>query len=160
MPTILMVTTGDDERGRGGRGKSLARIHKARGVQDEHLEKHELEPGGGKIVRSEVHPHLVTRADAHFDLQCLAATKRDLPRMEYLCFCAMEFGMVEDDRGILRWHPGKREPVERDLTFAEVGKHYNLSEDTVQQYDRRARKVYGRHREDALYRARYADGEE
>jgi hypothetical protein len=134
---------------------SLKRLHRARGVENDNLEEHEREPRGGKITHTEMHHHAVTRVDAHFDVQVLAATKRDLPKMEYLCFIGMEFGMVEDERGILRWHPGKREPIERDLSFAEVARHYRLSDDTVQQYDKRARRVYGRH----LANAEYARGQ-
>jgi hypothetical protein len=63
----------------------------------------------------------------------------------------MEFGWVQDERGILRAHPGKRETKDRDLSFEEVAAYYGLSRGTVEEYDRTARRVYRQHVEAVLF---------
>jgi hypothetical protein len=78
-------------------------------------------------------------------------TKRDLNEKQWLCFLGMEFGWVQDERGILRAHPGKRETKDRDLSFEEVAAHYGLSRGTVEEYDRTARRVYRQHVEAVLF---------
>jgi hypothetical protein len=146
----------DAERGAERRqsNRSLTRLHKMHDAQNDYLEEHEREPRRARITESTVHHDEVTRLDARFDWEALGKTKEKLPRREYLCFIAMEFGLVEDAKSILRWHPGKRELIERDLSFAEVAKHYGLAESTVQEYDRGARKVYADAFADIQYQRR------
>jgi hypothetical protein len=136
------LTMDEPQSGRRRSNRSLDRLHKLHDAQNDYLEEHEREPKRAKITESTVHHDEVTRLDARFDWEALSQTKEKLPKKEYLVFVAMEFGMVEDAKGILRWHPGKREPVNRDLSFAEVARHYGLAESTVQEYDRGARKIY------------------
>lgn len=153
----MAIDDGDDlQRRRARRTPALKRVHTAIRKENDNLEEHQRD--GSKITHSTVHRDAAARLDARFDIQALGATKRRVATGEWLAFIAMEFGMVEDARGILRWHPAKREPVERDLTFAEVGRQYNLTERTVQEYDRRVRKVYGEELANVAYeRAAMAD---
>jgi len=150
---VLIDDDGDDLlRRRRRRQPSLKRIHNALDRDNHNLEEHEREGDDEKITYTTVHHDAATRLDARFDFQALGATKARVSPSEWRAFLGMEFGMVEDARGILRFHPAKRETVERDLTFAEVGKHYNFSESTVREYDRRARKVYGEELANVQYR--------
>lgn len=144
---MVAAMVDDLRRGKG----TLGRLHTAHTLQNENIEEHEREPRRAKITETDPHHHLVKRADAHMDMRVLGATKRDLPHQVWLVFLAMEFGMVEDARGVLRWHRGKQEPVERDLSFEEVAAHYGLGVPTVREYDRRARRVYRAHRARADY---------
>jgi hypothetical protein len=151
MARSVGMATSDDETHQRRRPSSLTKIKRYREVQNDNIEQHEREPGKGKITQSHIHAHAVRRVDSWIDMRVLGATKRDLPTKEWLCFCAMEFGMVEDKNGILRMHKGKLEPVERDLTFDEVAAHYGLTRDTVERYDQHARKVFKSHRMQAEY---------
>lgn len=145
------VTMPGDDAPRRRRPSGLGRLKGVREIQNENVEEHEREPKRAKITQTDPHRHLVKRADTHMDVRVLAATKRDLPRQQWLVFVAMEFGWVEDARGILRAHPGKREPVERNLSFEEVAIYYGLSAETVKQYDKLARRTFRQHRANADY---------
>jgi hypothetical protein len=158
MPTAAIIAQREgakmddgDDLVRRPKGGDLGRIKAVREIQNENVEEHEREPRRAKITETDPHHHTIRRADAYMDIRVLAATKRDLPEMHWLVFLAMEFGFVRDARGILRIHTGKREPVERDLTFEEVAAHYGLSRGTVERYDRTARRVFRQHRAQADY---------
>jgi hypothetical protein len=123
----------------------LGDVKKYREIQNDNIARTEREPESAKITK--VHPHhdLVRRADTWWAIKALGRTKRDLNEKQWLCFLGMEFGWVQDERGILRAHPGKRETKDRDLSFEEVAAYYGLTRYTVEQYDRAARRIYRSH---------------
>ena len=145
----VVMDDGDDLLVKKGRKSpsGLRDVKKYREIQNDNSEEHQREPGHAKIVRVEPHHDLVKRTDTWWAIKALGRTKRDLPRKQWLCFIAMEFGWVEDARGILRAHKGKQEAKERDLSFEEVAEHYGLNRSTVEEYDRTARRVYRDHRD-------------
>jgi hypothetical protein len=109
-------------------------------VDNDNLEQHEREPGGGKITVSAVHQHLVQRVDNADAIRVLDATRHRLTKMQWLVFVAAIFGYVADQHGILRAHPCRiagRLPTDR-----EIGAHYDRSERTVADYDSMARRVF------------------
>ncbi|MCA1670015.1 MAG: hypothetical protein LC793_22035 [Thermomicrobia bacterium] len=129
----------------------LTDIKKYREIQNDNLAKTDREANSAKILQ--VHPHhdLIRRTDTWWAIKALGRTKRDFTRAdgtvgkEWWVFLGCEFGWVTDDRGILRPHKGKQEPIERDLTFEEVADHYGLNRSTVEEYDRVARRTYRKH---------------
>lgn len=138
----MMASNGDDQaipRPRKPR-IGIGTVQRYMAVDNDHLERHEREPGKGKITVSEVHNHLVKRVDSGNVTLVLDATKRRLTKMQWLVFVALHFGYVADKKGILRAHPCRvagRLPTDR-----EVAAHYDRSERTVADCDGIARRVF------------------
>ena len=131
----------------------LRDVKKLREIQNENIEEHQREPRYAKITQSEPHHDLEKRVDKYESVQALARTKKALPPRKWLVFVAVEFGMVEDARGILRVHRALLKPDEdeRDLTFEEVAQFYKLAPETVKEYDRDARREYQKHRDAVVH---------
>jgi hypothetical protein len=118
--------------------RAVTRLTKA---DNENLEEHDRE-GGGKIAYTTIHHDCVTRLEDERVLRILGAMRGKLAHTVWLVFLALYFGTVEDERGILRFHPATQEYKERLPTLDEVARHYRLTVRTVQEYDRRARAMY------------------
>jgi hypothetical protein len=116
------------------------------GIENENIEEHQREDGHAKVTRIEPHHELVDRVDTYDSVDALAIVQATLPRKKWLAFVACEFGMVEDNRGILRVHPALIPAIldgkERDLSYEEIGRRYDLAPDSVKQYYREARRAY------------------
>jgi hypothetical protein len=132
------------------RPSGLRDVRKLREIQNENVEEHEREPRRAKITETEPHHHLESRAEKYDSHRALALTKKRLPVKKWLAFVGMEFGMVEDGKGILRVHRVllRADAEDRDLSFEEVAAHYSLAVETVKEYDRDARREYQRACED------------
>jgi hypothetical protein len=141
-----MSMAGDEETHQRRQSPSgLGDVKKYREVQNDNIARTEREPASAKIIQVHPHHHLVRRADTWWAIKALGRTKRDLNAKQWLVFLGMEFGWVEDEKGVLRAHPGKRELKDRDLSFEEVAAYYGLNRSTVQEYDRTARRIYRDH---------------
>lgn len=153
--TVAVIDGGDDlvSVRRRKVPSGLRDVKCLRDIQNEHIEEHEREPKRAKVTESEPHHDLEKREEKHWSLVALALTKKRLPPKKWQCFLAVEFGMVEDAKGILRVHRAllaRPEEDERALTFDEVAQWYSVSADTVKQYDGEARRAYQRAREEVL----------
>lgn len=126
------------------RPSGLRAVKALREIQNENIEEHAREPRRAKITETEPHHHLEKREDKHDALRALAVTQKRIPPKKWLVFVAMEFGMVEDAKGILRIHRAllHADDEERDLSFEEVAVHYGIAVETVKEYDRDARREY------------------
>jgi hypothetical protein len=137
----MVASNGDDRVSRPRKPRiGIGTVQRYMAVDNDHLERHDREPGKGKITVSEVHNHLVKRVDSGAVTLVLDATKRRLTKMQWLVFVALHFGYVADKRGILRAHPCRiagRLPTDR-----EVATHYDRSERTVADYDGIAKRVF------------------
>jgi hypothetical protein len=94
---------------------------------------------GGKVMISDVHRHCLDRVDNAHVLATLAAAQARLPRMVWLVYLAMEFGLVtknKDGSGILVF----AQPP-RFLTDEEVAKYYGKAPRTMRDYYEDARRV-------------------
>jgi hypothetical protein len=147
----MMVAMGSGDDGddllpvrRYKRPSGLRDVRRVREIQNENIEEHAREPRRAKITETEPHHHLESREDKHGSVRALALTKKRLPVKKWLAFVGMEFGMVEDAKGILRVHRAllRADAEDRDLSFEEVAAHYGLAVETVKEYDRDARREY------------------
>jgi hypothetical protein len=134
------------------RSSGLRDVRKVREIQNENIEEHAREPRRAKITETEPHHHLESRAEKYDSQRALALTKKRLAVKKWLAFVGMEFGMVEDEKGILRAHRAllRADAEERDLSFEEVATHYRLAVETVKDYDREARREYQKAYEEVM----------
>lgn len=117
-------------------------VNRLRKAENENSEEHEREPRRAKITYTTIHHDLETRVTDERVLRVLSTLKGALPRMEWLVFIALNFGTVEDDRGVLRFHVACQEIKQRLPSIDEIARYYHLSYSTVQNYDSRARRLY------------------